>query len=199
MLNASGALLPCGVPEATDEELMAAYVAGDSQALAALYQRYTPLLLRTIRAQVGYHADGWDILQQTFVQLHRARLDFRPDARLRPYLMTICSNLCKELYRKRGRRREDEAVDSPVSGGQERTHEQKVLAAELQRAMEKLPEGQREIIRMHWMADMSFPEIANATGLTLSAVKVRAHRGYIALRALLDPHAPTGKRSKNSP
>lgn len=184
-------LLACGVPDQpSDEELMAAYVAGDQQALATLYQRYTPLLLRIIRMQVGNHADGWDVLQQTFVQLHRARLDFRPDARLRPYLTTICSNLCKELYRKRGRRREDEAVESPVSGGQESSHEQKVLAADLRAALDKLPEGQREVIRMHWLADMSFPEIAEATGLGLSAVKVRAHRGYEALRKLLGQHAP---------
>ena len=59
------------------------------------------------------------------------------------------------------------------------------LERAVQRALAQLPEGQRIPIVMHRFEGMGFAEIAEALGLTESAVKVRAHRGYARLRELL--------------
>lgn len=171
----------------TDEELMAAYVAGDDAAFDLLFQRYAPMLLRMMRRQLAQPEDGQELVQQTFLQLHRARLDFEPGRRLRPWLMTIAFNLKREYFRRKKRRPEapldvDPAVDDPNEHRLERTQ----AAEGLQRALARLPEGQRVVIAMHWFDGLSFPEVAEITGLTLSAVKVRAHRGYRALRELLE-------------
>ena len=48
------------------------------------------------------------------------------------------------------------------------------------------PPDQAEVIALHWLDGLSFPEVAEVVGATLSAVKVRAHRGYAAMRAYLD-------------
>ncbi|MFP2897810.1 RNA polymerase sigma factor [Corallococcus sp. 4LFB] len=61
------------------------------------------------------------------------------------------------------------------------------LERAVQRALAQLPEGQRLPILMHRFEGMGFAEIAEALGLTESAVKVRAHRGYARLRELLAP------------
>jgi RNA polymerase sigma-70 factor (ECF subfamily) len=55
----------------------------------------------------------------------------------------------------------------------------------LQSALTKLREGQREVIELHWFEGLSFAEIATRVGASLSAVKVRAHRGYGRLREIL--------------
>ena len=53
-------------------------------------------------------------------------------------------------------------------------------------ALAKLPESQREVIILHKLEGLSFPDIANALGEQVEAVKARAFRGYRSLRKLLD-------------
>src|SRR5262245_325792 len=109
----------------SDEDLMLAYVRGDDGALREIFQRYAPLLVRLVQRQVGRQADAQHVVQQTFLQLHRARRDFRIDMRLRPWIMTIALNLTRDLLRRRGRRPEsameeatlpESAAVQPVAG-----------------------------------------------------------------------------------
>lgn len=170
-----------------DEQLMAAYVGtGDQAAFATLFKRYTPLLSHIARGYVREQADVRDIVQQTFLQLHRARLDYTPDRPLRPYITTICVNLCREHYRRRGRRPQGDALgEVPVAATQHLRQESLQAQARVRKALERLPDAQREVITLHWLAEMPFADIAAALDVGLSAVKVRAHRGYEALRGLL--------------
>src|SRR5689334_12688038 len=99
---------PAAPADATvsDEELMAAYVAGDTEAFRALFARHAPSLLGMMRRHVRSPDHANDLLQQTFLQLHRARLDFRPGSELRPWMYTIAMNCVREHFRRLGRRRE---------------------------------------------------------------------------------------------
>jgi len=168
----------------TDEELMAAYVAGDQSAFTQLFDRYAPMLTRMMRYQLPSAGDATDLVQQTFLHVHRARNDFRQGARLRPWLMTIAFNLKREYFRRRGRKPESVLEVEPASeeDSQERCVERKQASAKIRSALQRIPEKQREVIMLHWFQELSFPEIAKVVGAGLSAVKLRAHRGYKALR-----------------
>src|SRR5215211_6971161 len=72
--------------EVTDETLMAAYIAGDRAAFDQLFARHAPALLGMMRRHVRSGDLANDLLQQTFLQLHRARFDFKQGALLRPWL-----------------------------------------------------------------------------------------------------------------
>ena len=178
--------------EASDEELMSAYVAGDSAAFQKLFNRYAPALLRVMMRQLRSSTDAGDLVQQTFLQLHRARFDFKQGAKLRPWLFTIAFNLKREHFRRTKRRPEsplelDGRADPAVPPrGQEQSDARRVLVA----ALEKLPEDQREVIALHWFEGFSFPEVSELVGASVSAVKVRAHRGYVTLRQLLGSKLP---------
>ena len=170
----------------SDEALMQAYIKGDQAAFAELFKRYTPLLSYIARGYLANPSDAVDILQQSFLQLHRARLDYATDRPLRPYLTTICVNLCRESYRRSRRRPEgDQFADLPVEPTQQLRQESLQARDRVQKALAKLPESQREVIKLHWLSDMSFAQIATSLDLGVSAVKVRAHRGYEKLRELL--------------
>lgn len=169
----------------SDEELMAAYVGGDRGAFATLFSRYMPRLQRLMQRDLGRSEDAHDLVQQTFLQLHRARHDFRAGAKLRPWLFTIALNLKRQHFRRKGRRPEtslesEGAGIEPVEprGGPEARAED----AELRSALGQLPDAQREVIVLHWFEGLSFREIAEVVGASQPAVKVRAHRGYNALR-----------------
>jgi len=171
----------------SDEELMAGYVAGDRAAFDELFKRYAPILLRVLARQLRSPEEAHDLVQQTFLQLHRARNDFRAGARLRPWLFTIALNLKREHFRRVKRRPEaplelDGRSDPAVQpSGAERADAEKTV----RRALEQIPDDHREVIVLHWFEGLSFAEVSEVVGASVSAVKVRAHRGYVALRRLL--------------
>lgn len=175
----------------SDEELMRRYCAGDRSAFRELFARYQPIVFGLARRRVACDQLAADVCQQTFLNLHRARLDFRQGNKLRPWLLTIAMNLVREHHRGRGRRRECELEHEPtedaVGLGQLEGRE---LCARVRTALSALPRDQRRVIEMHWLEERPFPEVARALGQRTSTVKVRAHRGYKKLREALLSSAP---------
>lgn len=178
-------------PETSDETLMLRYIDGDRGAFRGLFDRYAARLHRLGQRNGLSPAAAADLVQQTFLQLHRARMDFDRDRRFSPYLFTIALNLIRSGHRARGRRPEllfgpedMPEPDTPARSGTERL-ERAETAARVRAALAALPEGQREVIELHWFQEQPFEDIAETLGASVSAVKVRAHRGYEVLRALL--------------
>jgi RNA polymerase sigma-70 factor (ECF subfamily) len=178
--------------ERSDEALMTAYVGGDQRALRELFRRHAPRLTRVMAGHLGSSVDAQDVVQAAFLNLHRARADFREGSRLQPWLYTIAYNLMRDHHRFRGRR--PEILTEPTGPG---GHDTRPSAARgpdadlydvpVRRALSQLPDGQREVIVLHWFAGYSFAEVAELVGARRTAVKVRAHRGYKRLRELLGP------------
>ena len=73
----------------------------------------------------------------------------------------------------------------PATEGEEPAMRDPGLERQVHAALRQLPDQQREAILQHRFHGLSFKEIAAAEGVTESAVKVRAHRGYLRLRELL--------------
>lgn len=175
----------------SDEELMAAYVAGDAASFRVIFERYAPLLMRAMLRELYMREEANDLVQQTFLQLHRARADFDASQKLKPWVFTIAMNLKREYFRRK-KRRPERSLDA------ESTLEPAVAALgaarvearhTLERVMRDLPADQREVIELHWFDGLEFPEVAQVVGASVSAVKVRAHRGYVRLRQALGDDA----------
>ncbi len=166
---------------------MVAHVAGDKTAFPEIFARYGGVIRGIMRRDIGKTQDADELVQDTFLHLHRAARDFQPERKLRPWLMTIAFNLKREYFRRKGRRPE---APLDLDGRNDPSEEPRILERQhaerqVSRAMAALSDSQREVIEMHWFAGLSFPEISTAVGASLSAVKVRAHRGYERIRALL--------------
>lgn len=170
---------------------MAAYVGGDAAAFRAIFERYAPLLMRAMLRELYVREEANDLVQQTFLQLHRARSDFDADQKLKPWIFTIALNLKREYFRRKKRRPERSfdagGIAEPTVGalGAARVEARRTLA----RVMADLPADQREVIELHWFDGLEFPEVAQVVGASVSAVKVRAHRGYVRLRQALGDDA----------
>lgn len=177
----------------SDEELMARYQAGDTEAFQELYRRYAPRLNGLMRRSLFRKEEAADLVQQTFLHLHRARNDFRTGAKLRPWLFTIALNLKRKHFRTVKRRPTSELGEVDPIGNEaapgtplERLEDQAAVRA----ALAELPAGTREVMELHWFEGMPFSEVAKTVGASLSAVKVRAHRGYKRLRESLAARNP---------
>jgi RNA polymerase sigma-70 factor (ECF subfamily) len=184
----------------SDEELMIAYGRGDAAAFRELFSRYAPLLLRMLLRQLRVREEANDFLQQTFLQLHRARLDFDTNQRFRPWIFTIALNLKREHFR-RVRRRPEAPLDDALAaelGVEGRGTQRWEARRDLIHGLSKLRPEQREVIELHWFEGLSFPEIGECLGVSTNAVKVRAHRGYVTLRERLgDVLPPLTEESSN--
>ena len=173
--------------EGSDEALMSAHAAGDPRALAILFERHFDRLLRLMQRDLAVVEEARDLVQQTFLQLHRARADYDPAQRFRPWLHTIALNLKREHLRARGRR-----PTVPLDGSRAAdtaaellTPEQADTANAVRDAIASLPSDQRAVVELHWLDDLSFGEAAACLGISANAAKVRAHRAYERLRLRL--------------
>ena len=169
----------------SEKDWMRRYVEeGDPKAFEAIFGEYAPRVHRfVLRRSGGNRHLADDLTQQTFLHLHRARFDFKLDQPLRPWIFTIAANLVRESHR-RSRRKPETLVDplerSTLSSEPTVSKPEERL---LHRRLDELPASQREVIVLHWFEGLSFKEVAAVVGASLSAVKVRAHRGYKQLRS----------------
>jgi len=165
---------------------MAAYVAGDQKAFGGLFTRYAPLLLRIGRRHLGSEDAARELAQQTFLRLHASRRDFNPGQRLHPWLMTIAMNLVRDQWRSRQRKPVVSLEFEPVDhDGSESLPERADEMRDLHRVLSALAPAQREVIELHWLQERPFAEVAQVMGISEGAARVRAHRAYGQLKALL--------------
>lgn len=172
---------------ATDEELMDAYVDGDEAAFRLLFERYAPILLRLTRRHLRDDELAQEIVQQTFFRLHGARNDFRRGSKLRPWVMTIAMNLVREHWRRKKRRKMTD-LEIDTQAAPEADHmpmELRQRSELLHVALGKLPTSQREVVELHWFQERPYAEVAQIVGTSEGAVRVRAHRAYVTLKQLL--------------
>jgi len=176
----------------SDEALMDAYARGDTAAFERLYERWNDRLF-------GYLARALDpttaeeLFQTLWMRIHGARRSYSSGRAVAPWLFAIAANLRREEWRRRSRRPEQPHPDA-VSSGTALSAEETALSAERRRAVRQalgaLPDAQREVIELHRFEHLSFPEIAEALGEGVEAVKSRAFRGYKALRVMLAEMQP---------
>jgi RNA polymerase sigma-70 factor (ECF subfamily) len=164
---------------------MARFSRGDATALDTLFRRHSGAVHGYLRRLTGSRTLSEDLVQQTFVSLVRGRGRFQSGARFKPWLYAIATNAARDANR---RGKFERVTDDGAVGSQQTVdpvERDPGLDRQVQAALAKLPEAQREAIVLHRFEGLSFSEIAQATGLSESAVKVRAHRGYEKLRELL--------------
>lgn len=164
---------------------MLAYLGGDRSAFKELFERYAPKLERLLLRDVYAREEIRDLVQQTFLQLHRARLDFDPSQRFRPWLYTIALNLKREHFRRSRRRPTVLMGTLDERSAPAGAHAAFEAHRSLSWALAQIPEAHRSVIELHWFEGLSFPEVAKCLAITQVTAKVRAHRGYTALRKLL--------------
>jgi RNA polymerase sigma-70 factor (ECF subfamily) len=171
------------------EILMAQYQQGDFNAAAVLIDRLSPQLHRFFVAQSGSRADADDLLQETWLRIHKVRHTYRPGEPVLPWFYAIARRVRVDHYRKsirttthRQALEEMSRIAAPVSAESGRPDSLSTLLA-------PLSEGEREVIEMLKVEGMSLEEVARATSSTVGSVKQKAHRAYKKLRETMSATA----------
>lgn len=175
-----------------DARLMLAFRDGDASAFDALYRRYGGPLLRHLERIVRRRAVAEELLQETFLRVHRARDRYEPQARFSTWLYTIATNLALNELRRPHVARPHRSTDEPFGDGtlpelsadrlssEDLAHARRVGSA-IGAALEAIPARQREALLRTAVDGESYAEIAVALDTTEKSVKALVHRARVAL------------------
>jgi RNA polymerase sigma-70 factor, ECF subfamily len=181
-----------------DTDVLYAAFRGDGAAFQKIVERYQrPVLNLCYRYIDG--ADAEDAAQETFVRAFLNRARFDPERQPLPWLLTIARRLCIDRNRSRKPRFHDEldherlAEDGPAAD--ERLHQKEILSV-LSKALETLPEGQREAVVLHHVEGLAYKEIARILEVPMGTVMTWLHRGRARLQASVGDLAVQGESER---
>jgi RNA polymerase sigma-70 factor, ECF subfamily len=169
--------------------LMRAGNAGDAESYRRLLLQLTPVLRAVARrglASAGMaDTDAEDVVQETLLAVHLKRQSWDEDAPIGPWLRAIARHKMIDTLRRRGRR-----INLPLDGFAEfltaDDSEPSMIVADADRYLERLPAGQRNVVRAIAVDGLSISETATRFSMTNGAVRVALHRGLRALAVQFD-------------
>jgi RNA polymerase sigma-70 factor (ECF subfamily) len=165
------------------DRAMERYAEGDDAAFAIVYDEVAPRLTRHLRRHLRSSATIEDLVQQTFLHMHRARGRFIRGAEVVPWAFAIAMRLLIDGIRHEQVRlrlsivppaRSGERPDELLEAGQ--------TAERLGDAMARLPAAQRKALELHRLDGLSQHETALTLGVSEAAVKALVHRASEKLR-----------------
>ncbi len=171
----------------SERELVTAAIAGDPEAFAALAGRHRGRV-EAVVARMLPADDAEEVVQEALLRAYLSLSQLRDSDRFGAWLCGIALNLAKMRLRRGAARRR--ALAQVGTGAEVGFDEDRELLELVREAVQLLPPGQRDVVLMHYVDDLSCEEIANLLGTTTGAVRVRLHRGRASLRRELAPLAP---------
>jgi RNA polymerase sigma-70 factor (ECF subfamily) len=175
-----------------DVRLMLAFRDGDDAAFDALFERWAGKLLRFLERMVRDEAVAEELVQETFLRVHRARARYAPDAKFSTWLYTIASNVARNELRRPFRRAPHDSTDErredgrPLELAAEESPVDDIVNARregagVEAALQRLPERQRAALWLAAVEGLPYAEVAAALETSESSVKALVHRARVAL------------------
>ena len=169
-----------------DGELVVRVARGDRGAFEALYERYVRPVYALALRRLGDRHSAEDAVQETFAAVWRSARTYRPErGPAAPWLFSIARNAAVD--RLRARVVFAEPPDTPDAAPGPSDHaERDWLSWRVHRALEELPEAEREVLALAYWGGRSQSEIAAELSIPLGTVKTRTRSGLARLARILD-------------
>ena len=175
--------------QSADAEIVRRVLGGDRQAFEAIVLAHEQAVFRAARRILGNHEDAEDVAQEAFAAAFTSLGRFNAAQPLRPWLMKIAVNKAISHRRKR---RELAPLDEDAHAAEAPSPREQTAAAlrreRVDRAMQELPEGSREVVALFYGEGMRIEDVAEALGRKPGAVKVALHRARLRLREIVFGH-----------
>lgn len=189
-----------------DAALMLRVKQGDTAAFTTLVEKYKQPVLNLAFRTLRDETEAEDLAQAAFVQAWKSAARYEPNAKFSTWLFTIARNLCLNEIRRRTRhpaesldQTRDDADDQPLHQVEDRRSTaapDALLRGELEskvdEALSALPENQRTALLLCRQEELSYDEIAEVLGCSLSATKSLIHRARETIKARLKPYLHSG-------
>jgi RNA polymerase sigma-70 factor (ECF subfamily) len=171
--------------------LMLAAQGGNAAAYRRLLSEMTPVLRRFLKSRLFNPSDIDDLTQEILLAVHAARHTYRPEQPFRNWMYGIAKHKTIDYFRRQTRKsaREDNNETLVTFSKDPANNPEEALSAkDIEGFLARLPEKQRVVLVMTKIDGHSMAEAAQKLGMTETAAKVTAHRGYRKLKELLVAH-----------
>ncbi len=181
----------------SDEQLIAEFQNSNEAAFKELVHRFKDPLTNYLFRFVGSWDDCNDLVQDTFVRVHRSRHSYKPIAKFSTWIYTIATNLAKSHIRRK-KVRIFFSIQGGEKGDDSRPYEiqderpdpevradSSLKEERIQDALKKLAVKYREVLVLREIQELSYEEIADITGINIGTVKSRINRGRARLQEML--------------
>lgn len=171
----------------TDAMLVRRVLDGDTAAFTTLVDRHAAACTRFATRMLGNREDAEDATQETFLRAYRSLARYEERQAFRTWVFQILINRCRTAAVRRQRRHRMFLVDdSAVAVASVRpAAEASDLRAELKRVIDALDPDQREAFLLKHVEQLSYDEMAAATGVGVSALKMRVKRACDRMQWML--------------
>jgi RNA polymerase sigma-70 factor (ECF subfamily) len=161
---------------------------GDARAFTALVDRHAAACLRFATRMLGERADAEDVAQETFLRVFHALHAYDDATAFRTWLFSILVNRCRTALLRRARRERRVVLDEAAVRQTVAIHgtDAADLQDEIRWAVARLPAEQREAFLLRHVEELSYEEMSEATGMGVSALKMRVKRACLRLQQLLE-------------
>jgi RNA polymerase sigma-70 factor (ECF subfamily) len=183
-----------------DKALIEAHLTGDEQAFGQLLGGYLSSVYNFVFQMARDREVTDDIVQETFIKAWKNLSGFDREKSFKTWLFTIAKHTAYDYFKKKKALPfsafddgEGGSIFEVIGDGQvlpDELLEREEAAADLDRALEKLPEGSRNILVLAYREDLSLQEIAEVLGEPYNTVKSRHNRALHKLRRVMSEHAP---------
>jgi len=153
---------------------------GDESAVKAVYERFRGPVFAISMSVLHDHGLASDSTQQTFIKAWQAATTYDPERELAPWIYAIARRTAIDIYRKQSRAVTSDAVDSVALPPELETIWE---VFEVRSALDRLPDEERQVIKLSHFEGLTHVEIASHMDIPLGTVKSRSHRAH---RRLLD-------------
>jgi RNA polymerase sigma-70 factor, ECF subfamily len=168
-------------------DLVARCRAGDPDAFETLYRQHASRIYTLACRMAGSPEDGEDLLQEIFLQAHRKLESFKGDAAIGTWLYRLAVNHCLDYVRSRQAKMNKltETLDAESSFEPAARRETPIARVDLERAIERLPEGCREAFVLHDVEGFDHKEVADLLGIAEGTSKSQVFKARVKLRGYL--------------
>ena len=171
--------------ERTDPELVRASLDGREDAFAELVRRHQDSVFGLAVGMTRNREDAADMAQEAFIRAYNKLEQYNPDYSFRSWILRICANLTKNLFRSRTRRRSTEERHALQTEIEQSAVDPDFRA--LEEALAKLPSKLGTPLRLKHMEGLAYDEVAEVLGIGVSAAKMRVLRAKKLLVEYLEP------------
>jgi RNA polymerase sigma-70 factor (ECF subfamily) len=179
-------------------DLIARCQAGDVEAFEALYRQHAARLYTLACRMAGSPEDGEDLLQEIFLQVHRKLGSFKGDSAVGTWLYRLALNHCLDFVRSRQAKMNKltETLDADTSFEPTARRDTPIARLDLERAVERLPEGCREAFVLHDVEGFDHKEVGRLLGIAEGTSKSQVFKARMKLRLLLrgKPQSPASPK-----
>lgn len=173
---------------------------GDEDAFGWIFEQHHLFVYKFIYAMLGEHSLAEELTQETFLGAFKTIRSLRNDSTLRTWLCAIAKNIVYTSFRrnkKEGWKSDDEIENLHLADRKNPSPDKQILNKELNKvilsALGKLGEDKRIVFILKEMQDLSYQEMSEITGSSISKLKTDLFRAKIEMKALLRPYLEAKK------